>query len=122
MHITVRKKKTEATRLQKEINKKTDHMQQKPTLKSDTDIRNIRYVHTDTARNLKASKKKSKKPKNRNRYSFRGAPNLRFKAELPFAPPTGTSCWAGPVDVSSLVIFLFLFLFLFSFFISVFLF
>jgi hypothetical protein len=40
-----------------------------------------------------------------------GAPNLRFKAELPFAPPTGTSCWAGPVGVSSLVFFFFFFSF-----------
>jgi hypothetical protein len=40
-----------------------------------------------------------------------GAPNLRFKAELLFAPPTGTSCWAGPIGVSSLVFLLFLFLF-----------
>jgi hypothetical protein len=43
-----------------------------------------------------------------------GAPNLRFKAELPFAPPTGTSCWAGSVGVFSRIFLLFLFLF-FSF-------
>jgi hypothetical protein len=36
------------------------------------------------------------------------------QAKLPFAPPRGTSCWAGPVGVSSLV-FLFLFYFYFPF-------